>query len=452
MPRRAEASRPAPTLQGSRLEAIPHPRARILVPAVLATLALGVAAAAAPAGADPVDVDPTGEAQGDRAAVSLTGDATCQRYRCVAVSGTGTASGGLLAASGTGDAATCNQYEDCLAASGTGRARAGIAASGTDEARGVIAVSGTGPSNGTVGASASNECRTGPCADAALLGDAEAHMLAASAAGDADGYMAASAGGDARGPVAVDADTAGNAADAATTRHDGSGSAPHGWPDKDEAAVRPGVRIAGEVCTANAVFSDPADTTYYVATAAHCVDERPLGSPIQIAGGEASGVLAYDAWEVLETVEADEVACGDRAQQDLALVEVDDDHEDEVHPATLHFGGPTTLRDRSASGEELYTYGNSSYRGDHHWSKPTVGVSVGNGECRTEAILPMRGYGDSGSPVLGADGAALGIYVTAPGGYVNLAQAVDFAEAHTGLELELETWPRFSEDFVRVPG
>jgi hypothetical protein len=212
-----------------------------------------------------------------------------------------------------------------------------------------------------------------------------------------------------------------------------------------------GVRVGGEVCSANAILSDPANTTFYVATAAHCFPDRVPGDPVSVAGGEASGTLTYDAWEALETVDDEEVACGDRAQQDLALVEVDEAHEDEVHPAVLHFGGPTELRDRAVSGEELYTYGNSSYRRDQAWSKPTVGVSVGNGECRTEAILPTRGYGDSGSPVMGEDGAMLGIYVTAPGGFVNLAQAVGFAEAHSDLELELKTWPWFHEDPVRRP-
>lgn len=428
------------------------PHRRLLVAATLALLVLVLVPGSGPAASQPVDVDPTGNASGERAAVSLAGDAECRRYRCVAASGTGNASGGLLAASGTGDASACNFYEDCYAVSGTGDAHAGIAASGTGEARGVIAASGTGRSNGTVGASGSNECRTGPCVDAGLLGPARAHMLAASAGGDARGYMAASAAGDAEGPVAVDPGTPRNAARSATTRHEGSGPTPDGWPAMDEAAVRPGVRVAGEVCTANAVFSNPANTTFYVATAAHCVHGRPLGSRVAIASGQAHGTLVYDAWETLESVDADDVPCGDRAQQDLALIRVAEGDEDEVHPATLHFGGPTYLRDRAESGEELYTYGNSSYRGDQHWSKPTEGVSVGNGECRTEAVLPMRGYGDSGSPVLGADGAALGVYVTAPGGFVNLAQAVDFAEAHTDLQLELETWPRFGEDFLRTPG
>lgn len=416
----------------------------------LALLAAALLATVGPAAAQ-ADVDPTGNASGELVAASLTGRARCERYRCVAASGTGSASGGLLAASGTGDARACNDYEDCWAASGTGDARAGIAVSGTGEARGVVAASGAGTSNGTVGASGSNECRTGPCVAVAARDDARAHMLAVGGAGDAEGYMAISAGGEAEGPVAVDADTPRNAAGSAAARHDGSGPTPDGWPPKGEAAVRPGVRIAGRVCTANVVLSNPANTTFYVATAAHCVHGRPVGDDVAIAGGRASGTLVYDAWETLEGVPGHRVACGDRAEQDLALVRVDEADEDEVHPATLGFGGPTYLRDRAASGEELYTYGNSSYRGDQHWSKPTVGVSVGNGRCRTEAILPTRGYGDSGSPVLGHDGAALGIYVTAPGGFVNLGQAVDFAEAHTDLELELKTWPRFGEGFVRVP-
>lgn len=128
---------------------------------ILLVLALGTYAALAPAAvADPVAVNPDG-------------DASCSKDAlCVAVSGTGNSSG-WIAASGTGEADAAQS-----------------GASGTGDASGLQAVSATGDAeNSSIGVSA--------------LGDAEGYFVA-SATGEAEGtWLGASATGDATGWVAV---------------------------------------------------------------------------------------------------------------------------------------------------------------------------------------------------------------------------------------------------------
>lgn len=143
---------------------------RLRFPAILAALALLPAALAA----ELVDVDPTGDAEGE----------------LLAVSGTGRARSFFLAASVTGDAESCFVLEDCVSVSGTGNATGRTAVSGTGAATSCsvvlqcIAVSGTGPANGVIAWSGANRCTGGACADAAE-GDARAHWFAVSKDGNA---------------------------------------------------------------------------------------------------------------------------------------------------------------------------------------------------------------------------------------------------------------------------
>lgn len=101
-------------------------------------------------------VETTADAACEDAAASLTGDATCSEFPCVAASGSGDADAGHgvaasvfgdadgnTAASGFGDATTCHYPDDgtiilnCVAASGAGVARAdALAVSGFGDAYG----------------------------------------------------------------------------------------------------------------------------------------------------------------------------------------------------------------------------------------------------------------------------------------------------------------------------
>lgn len=82
-------------------------------------------------------------AEGHYVASSVLGSADAE---FVAVSGMGDASGGTVSASGTGDA---GEHTPTVAISGTGNARGFVAVSGTGDAAGSWAVSGTGEAHGS---------------------------------------------------------------------------------------------------------------------------------------------------------------------------------------------------------------------------------------------------------------------------------------------------------------
>lgn len=390
----------------------------------LAGLAALAGAAAAEEVEDPTGracASPNGDAECTELVVSGTGNATCRTTTCTAVAVTGNASSCY--------ADDRVAHTGCLAASGTGEAVAdGGAASGTGDSRSdVLAASGTG-----------NATSTG---------------FAVSGTGDASGSTALAGRGQATGPVALHPDTARHAADDTARIHrDRDPGAATGWPPLAEATIRPGVRVADRTCTANFVFSDPSNETLYVATAAHCLDDHDVGETVGVAGGRHEGVVAYVGTRTVEGVE--EGPCARPVAQDFGLVRIPDRLRDEVHPATLHWGGPRGISARARSGEDLHTYGNSTTRA-HEVLRPAEGLSVGNDVCFTDAAFPERIGGDSGSPVLGAEGAALGVHVRSDvvdtATFVNVHQAVGFAETHTDLELELKTWPAFDEAPVLDP-
>lgn len=138
-------------------------------------ITLFVAGLAPGAYADPVDVDPTGDASARYVAASGLGNATCEPGDppCVAASGAGDANASWLAASGLGDA------EGGGAASGAGNAsgcEVAISLAGDAKAcRGYLtyfpAVSGTGNATGDLAVT--------------LAGDADGGKLAVSLFGEA---------------------------------------------------------------------------------------------------------------------------------------------------------------------------------------------------------------------------------------------------------------------------
>lgn len=236
-----------------------------------------------------------------------------------------------------------------------------------------------------------------------------------------------------------------------------------GWPSLDEAKLRPGMPIGeftaatGETwpsCTANFVFRTSDNDTLYVGTAAHCVDDLDRGDPVSLAEGVAVARLAYSSWNT----SGDEPWEGENFHNDFALLRVEDEYRDLVHPAILHFGGPTGIAPAPDPGDRLWTYGNTEYREAAPQTDrldPREGIVEDSRSKSTYAYLPGTVPGDSGSPVMTADGAALGTMSTLnrvwtqrlpdtppPGSnsVSNLGYALDYLHANTDLRVELVTW------------
>ena len=166
------------------------------------------------------------------------------------------------------------------------------------------------------------------------------------------------------------------------------------------AKIHPGVMMYtdGAQCTANFVFADGAGNTY-VGYAAHCAGQGaatdtngcdttslPLGTKVTFNEGGSlvdegtqvgTGTLAYSSWLTMQKKgEQDTNTC---AYNDLALVKVDSADVSKVNPSVPFWGGPTGVdTDRTAAGDRVYTYGNSSLRAGIQELSPHTGSSVGD--------------------------------------------------------------------------
>src|SRR4051812_9578813 len=85
------------------------------------------------------------------------------------------------------------------------------------------------------------------------------------------------------------------------------------WAPAASATVHPGVQTvtAGGQCTSNFVFED--GSAVYLGQAAHCsstggqtstdgcdTGSLPLGTPVEIAGADHPGTLAYNSWLTMQ--------------------------------------------------------------------------------------------------------------------------------------------------------
>lgn len=251
-------------------------------------------------------------------------------------------------------------------------------------------------------------------------------------------------------------------ADQEETRHD------PGWPSLEEASVRPGVKVGGQICTANFIFQSATNATLYIGTAAHCLAasaSRPsgltLGEAVPVASGAIEGTVAYCSWGASENL----LSCpyqygGENRADDFALIEISDEDRDKVHPAMKVWGGPTHVGTVPEEGTFVYTYGNTDMRdGGQNVnvvdSRP--GVVTYTTEARTSAYFaPSSVWGDSGSPVIQEDGGTVGTLVSI-GAFppaaieaTNLDHSLENLEAHTGKTVELSTWALF--DVPRADG
>ena len=147
--------------------------------------------------------------------------------------------------------------------------------------------------------------------------------------------------------------------------------------------------------------------------------------------------------------ETDEETC---AYNDFALVELDPSDVSKVNPSIPVFGGPQGIG-RSAAGEQVYTYGNSSLRGGVTQLSPKSGATIeetpGGWSYSLYTVTPGI-PGDSGSAFLNATGQALGTLSTvaiaplpASNGVADIGKELAYARANglPGLTLENGTEP-----------
>ena len=220
-------------------------------------------------------------------------------------------------------------------------------------------------------------------------------------------------------------------------------------------AIHPGVMTltAGAQCTANFVFTSGAGT--FIGQAAHCsgtggatetngcdAGSLPLGTKVEVDGATQPGTLVYNSWLAMQAAnETDPNAC---QYNDFALIKIDPADVASVSPEIPVLGGPTGIdRDGVGTGEEVFSYGNSSLRLGIEQLSPKQGLSLGTdseGWNHPVYTLTPGIPGDSGSAFVNSEGQALGILSTlalAPlagsNGVSDLAKSLDYANAKGGL-------------------
>jgi hypothetical protein len=239
------------------------------------------------------------------------------------------------------------------------------------------------------------------------------------------------------------------------------------WAPAATAKIHPGTMMYtdGAQCTANFVYTDTAGSVY-VGYAAHCAGtggatdtdgceagSLPLGTRVTFSEGGSllsegtavgKGTLVYSSWLTMHQLgTTDANTC---AYNDLALVRVDAADVAKVNPSVPFWGGPTGIdTDGTATGDRVWTYGNSSLRFGITQLSPHTGISLGDDPADGGWSHPLYTVtpgvpGDSGSAFLSADGLAIGTLSTlglaplpASNNIGDLAKELAFAQAHSGI-------------------
>jgi hypothetical protein len=239
------------------------------------------------------------------------------------------------------------------------------------------------------------------------------------------------------------------------------------WAPAATAKIHPGTMMytQGAQCTANFVFTDHAGATY-VGYAAHCAglgeatdtdgclaESLPLGTRVTFNEGGSlvsegtqvgAGTLVYSSWLTMHQLgTTDANAC---AYNDLALVKVDAADVAKVNPSIPFWGGPTGIdTDGTATGDRVWTYGNSSLRFGVSQLSPHTGVSLGDDAADGGWSHPLYTVtpgvpGDSGSAFVSEGGLAIGTLSTlglaplpASNNIGDLGKELTFAQAHSGI-------------------
>jgi hypothetical protein len=232
------------------------------------------------------------------------------------------------------------------------------------------------------------------------------------------------------------------------------------WAPAASATIHPGVQTvtAGGQCTANFIYTAGGNT--YIGQAAHCSStgaatdtdgclaaSLPLGTQVQVTGASRPGTLAYNSWLTMQAGgESNADTC---AYNDLALVKLDPADVAKVNPSVPGFGGPTGVGGASATGDDVYSYGNSSLRFGVTQLSPKEGLSLGQdagGWNHTVYTVSPGIPGDSGSGFMDRQGNAFGVLSTlqiAPvaggNGVGDLSHELAYMESHGGPDVTLAT-------------
>ena len=239
------------------------------------------------------------------------------------------------------------------------------------------------------------------------------------------------------------------------------------WAPAATAKIHPGTMMYtdGAQCTANFVYTDGAGAVY-VGYAAHCAGtggatdtdgcqagSLPLGTRVSFNEGGSllsegtvvgNGTLVYSSWLTMHQLgTTDANTC---AYNDLALVKVDAADVGKVNPSVPFWGGPTGIdTDGTATGDRVWTYGNSSLRFGITQLSPHTGISLGDDAADAGWSHPLYTVtpgvpGDSGSAFLSDGGKAIGTLSTlglaplpASNNIGDLAKELAFAQAHSGI-------------------
>src|SRR3954463_812142 len=247
----------------------------------------------------------------------------------------------------------------------------------------------------------------------------------------------------------------------------GTAQAAPTWAPAGTALIHPGTMLYtdGPQWPANFVSTDGAGNVS-VGYAAHCAgtgsstdtngcatDSVPLGPRVDLTNDGnlaregtivGHGTLAYSSWiteHQLGTSNAN--TC---AYNDLALVRIDAGDVSKVNPSVPFWGGPTDIdTDGTATGDRVWTYGNSSLRAGLSPLSPQTGIRHGDQAADGGWSHPLYTVspgipGDSGSGFMTQGGKAVGVLSTlglAPLPLSNnigdLAHEVAFAQEHSGI-------------------
>jgi hypothetical protein len=156
--------------------------------------------------------------------------------------------------------------------------------------------------------------------------------------------------------------------------------------------------------------------------------------------------MVYNSWLAMQA--AGETNADTCAYNDLALIRLNPADFSKVNPSIPFWGGPNGIdTNGTVSGENVYTYGNSSLRGGVTQLSPKQGVSIGdagNGWSHDVYTATPGIPGDSGSAFLNSAGAALGVLSTvqiAPvagsNGVGDVSREISYMNSHSSLGAQL---------------
>jgi hypothetical protein len=213
----------------------------------------------------------------------------------------------------------------------------------------------------------------------------------------------------------------------------------------------------GAQCTSNFVFYD-ASNDIYLGQAAHCAgtgsntdtdgcttQSKPLGTPVTVDGASQPGTLAYSSWAAMQA--AGDTNPDECAYNDISLIKLDPADYGKVNPSVPTLGGPTALGDTTATGDTVYSYGNSSLRQGITLLSPKLGKSLGaQGGGWTHLVYTVSPGipGDSGSGFMDDQGNAFGVLstlqlapVVASNGVSDLRKMLQYMRTHGGPDVTL---------------